>query len=170
MHALGRSPIHIVKEQSKYPIWIILDQVRSMQNVGSIFRTADCLGISGIYLCGYTPTPPHRDIEKTALGATESVYWKHLTHTQDAIHLLSTQGIDTWIAEQTTESIALQSFKPLFPIAIIFGNEITGVDDSLFPYIKGSIEIPQFGAKHSFNISVSVGIVMWELVKYHLYH
>lgn len=166
MDELERLAPEAAKEADKHPIIIILDDVRSMHNVGSAFRTADAFAASAIYLCGYTPTPPHRDIHKTALGATETVSWKHFTKTTDAIEAARNAGYTIYAAEQAHNSIALNTFNwNNQAIALVFGNEVSGVNDEVLKQCDGCIEIPQWGAKHSLNISVSVGVVLWELVR-----
>lgn len=154
----------------KIPVVLILDNVRSLNNVGSIFRTADAFAIEEIYLCGITGTPPHRDMEKTALGATETVQWKYFENTIDAIHALKKSNYKIIAIEQATESILLQnaSIKGGEKHAFIFGNEVNGVSEDVMKNIDECLEIPQFGTKHSFNISVSAGIVLWHF--YLLFH
>lgn len=146
---------------------IILDEVRSMHNVGSVFRTSDAFGVTAIFLCGYTPQPPHRDIHKTALGATETVPWQHFTTTQSAIEAAKIQGYKIYAVEQTTNSIALQHIEKNneTKIALVFGNEVGGVQDDILKMVDNCLEIPQWGAKHSLNISVAVGVCLWELVR-----
>lgn len=162
---LGRLTVEEFKKASKLPITIVLDNVRSSNNVGSVFRTADCLGMEKIYLCGITATPPNKDINKTALGATESVEWKHFAQTLDAVAELRADGYTIFSVEQAEGSIALQDFKPEEgkKYALIFGHEVNGVDQSVVDASDNCIEIPQVGTKHSFNISVSAGIVMWDV-------
>lgn len=151
----------------KHPLIIILDDVRSMQNVGAIFRTADAFAATAIYLCGYTPAPPHRDIHKTALGATETVHWQHFPDVSAAIAAASGQGYKIWSVEQTHNSVNLGSLA--VPdgerIALVFGNEVNGVSDTALGLSQAVIEIPQWGSKHSLNISVSVGITVWDIVR-----
>src|SRR5687767_4899341 len=136
-----------------------------MHNVGSVFRTADAFLVSGIWLCGYTPRPPHRDINKTALGATETVEWKYAEKTIDAVLALKDEGYKIFAIEQVEKSIPLHEFSSgnSGKMAVIFGNEVTGIDAEVLKLCDGSIEIPQFGMKHSLNISVAAGIVLWEL-------
>ncbi len=163
---LGRTGADEVHESSKNKIIIILDDVRSMHNVGSTFRTCDAFAIEAIYLCGYTPVPPHRDIHKTALGATETVVWKHFTTVTEAVATAKANGYAIVAVEQVHNSTSLQDFKADgTPIALVFGNEVSGVNDNVLTIADAAIEIPQWGAKHSLNISVSVGIVLWELVR-----
>jgi tRNA G18 (ribose-2'-O)-methylase SpoU len=154
------------KQAEKNPIMVVLDNIRSMHNVGSVFRTADAFLAEGICLCGYTPQPPHRDIHKTALGATETVDWMHFPTTMDAVQQLKERGYRIFAVEQAEGSISLEKFQePDKKIAIVFGNEVTGVDNEILPFCDGCIEIPQLGMKHSLNISVAAGIVLWELVR-----
>lgn len=166
MDELGRKTVDEFKQADKYPVMIVLDNIRSMHNVGSVFRTADAFLAEGICLCGYTPQPPHRDIHKTALGATETVDWIYFPSTLEAVQQLKTKGYCIYGVEQTENSISLETFPMLqTPIAIILGNEVTGVDAEVLRLCDGSIEIPQLGMKHSLNISVAAGIVLWELVR-----
>jgi 23S rRNA (guanosine2251-2'-O)-methyltransferase len=162
---LGRKSVDEFKSAEKFPLVVIIDNVRSMHNVGSVFRTADAFLISGIALCGYTPQPPHRDIQKTALGATETVSWKHYPGTIDAISELKREGYRIFAIELVEKSIPLQefSFTKNEKLAVVFGNEVTGVDETVLAHCDGCLEIPQFGMKHSLNISVAAGIVLWEL-------
>lgn len=143
---------------------IVLDNIRSMHNVGSTFRTADGFGVKKIYLCGITATPPHREIEKTALGATETVAWEHQANTIDALTQLRQDGYQIVAVEQTSSSVLLQNFpfEPQQKYALVFGNEVFGVTDEALKYCDKAIEIPQIGSKHSLNISVCVGIVVWQ--------
>lgn len=163
---LERKTVEDFKESTKNPIIIVLDNVRSMNNIGSIFRTSDAFLVEKLYLCGITAVPPHREIQKTALGATESVDWKYFESITEAIYQLKESGYKIVAVEQTTESIFLDLFAPLKgeKFALIFGNEIDGVSDEAINSCDYSLEIPQFGSKHSFNISVSVGIVLWDLI------
>lgn len=165
MADLNRKTIAEFREAEKSPVVVVLDNVRSMHNVGSVFRTADAFLVSAIWLCGYTPTPPHRDIHKTALGATETVQWHHSADTLGALRQLKSQGYRLLAVEQVEKSIPLNefSFENSSKLAVIFGNEVSGVDQQVLEICDGSIEIPQFGMKHSLNISVAAGIVLWEL-------
>lgn len=166
MDELGRKSPEELQNAEKRPIIVILDDVRSMHNVGSTFRTCDAFAAEAIYLCGYTPAPPHRDIHKTALGATETVAWKNFTATVDAIKEVRENGYAVYAVEQAHNSTMLDTFRYSGnKIALIFGNEVSGVNDEALAAADGCIEIPQWGAKHSLNISVSVGVVLWELVK-----
>ena len=166
MDELGRMSVDAFKQAEKNPVMVVLDNIRSMHNVGSVFRTADAFLAEGICLCGYTPQPPHRDIHKTALGATETVDWMHFPTTLDAVGQLKERGYRIFAVEQAEGSISLEKFhEPDKKIAIVFGNEVTGVDNGILPFCDGCIEIPQLGMKHSLNISVAAGIVLWELVR-----
>jgi len=164
MDELGRKSVEEFRYADKNKIIVVLDNIRSMHNVGSVFRTSDAFLIEAICLCGYTPQPPHRDIHKTALGATETVDWIHFATTAEAVLQLKERGYKILAVEQAEGSISLEKF-PLMnePIAVIFGNEVEGVDDGLLPLCYGCIEIPQLGMKHSLNISVAAGIVLWKL-------
>jgi 23S rRNA (guanosine2251-2'-O)-methyltransferase len=167
MDELSRKSVEEFKRSEKIPIIVVLDNIRSMHNVGSVFRTADAFLLQGIYLCGYTPQPPHRDIHKTALGATETVEWKYVAQGVDVIQSLKAEGYKIFAVEQVKGSIALQDFvfEQDAKLAVIFGNEVNGVGEALLGYCDGCIEIPQLGMKHSLNISVAAGIVLWELVR-----
>ncbi len=166
MDELGRLAPEENKKAEKHNIIVILDEIRSMHNVGSVFRTCDAFAIEELYLCGYTPTPPHRDIHKTALGATESVSWKHFDSTTAAIAHAKTKGYQVYAVEQVHNSISLEQLDyKNTPIALVFGNEVEGVNVDALKDVDGCIEIPQWGSKHSLNISVSAGVVLWELVR-----
>ena len=167
MDQLNRVDIESFKELEKTPITIVLDNVRSMHNVGSAFRTADGFAIEQIILCGITATPPHREIEKTALGATQSVDWTHYKETTDAVQALKEQGYKILAIEQAEGSISLEKFEISKDdkYAFVFGNEVHGVDEEVMELVDGCIEIPQFGTKHSFNVSVTIGIVLWDILK-----
>ncbi|MEY3678855.1 MAG: hypothetical protein RI924_996 [Bacteroidota bacterium] len=164
LEELNRPSVEAFKEQEKLPLVLVLDEVRSMHNVGSIFRTSDGFAVEAIYLCGITGRPPHREIEKTALGATQSVDWNYFTKTLDAVAALRNQGYQIIAVEQASESISLHEFKPERnkKYALIFGNEVNGVSDEVMAEVDTCIEIPQFGTKHSFNVVVSAGIVLWD--------
>jgi 23S rRNA (guanosine2251-2'-O)-methyltransferase len=161
---LNRVTVEEFKEQTKLPVAIVLDSVRSMHNVGSIFRTSDGFAVEQICLCGITSQPPHREIEKTALGATQSVAWTYHMNAFDAVDELRKQGYTIVAIEQAENSVMLNEFKPQpeQKYALIFGNEVNGVSDEVMAKIDTCIEIPQFGTKHSFNIVVSAGIVLWD--------
>jgi tRNA G18 (ribose-2'-O)-methylase SpoU len=151
-------------EAEKTPITIVLDNVRSLNNIGSVFRTADGFRIEKIILCGISTPPPHRDIYKTALGAEESVPWEYISETREAVKKLKEKGYHIAAIEQADNSISLPDFKPPnMNLALIFGHEIKGVGQEIVDISDSCIEIPQYGTKHSFNISVSVGIVTWEI-------
>ncbi len=166
MDELGRMSPDKAKMAEKHPIIVILDDVRSMHNVGSAFRTCDAFAVEAIFLCGYTPTPPHRDIHKTALGATETVQWKHFATTTDAVTAAKEAGYKIYTVEQVHDSIMLNRLNwANEQTALVFGNEVTGVSDKVLKMADGCIEIPQWGAKHSLNIAVSVGVVLWEMVR-----
>ncbi|WP_395808399.1 RNA methyltransferase [Daejeonella sp.] len=161
---LGRVGIDAFKKQEKLPLVVILDNVRSMHNIGSIFRTSDGFAIEKIYLCGITAQPPHRDIEKTALGATQSMEWAYSANVCDTINELKLEGYTIIAIEQAENSIMLNNYIPdnSMKYALIFGNEVNGVSNEAMNLIDTCIEIPQFGTKHSFNIVVSAGIVLWD--------
>ena len=164
---LERKTVEQFRESKKSPFIIVLDNVRSQSNIGSIFRTAYAFVTEAIYLCGITARPPHREIRKTALGATEAVAWKYFSHTMDAIHILKKEGYIIIGVEQAEGSVALDKFKVETGkrYALVFGHEVNGVDQEVLNSCDSCIEIPQFGTKHSFNIAISAGIVLWELNK-----
>ena len=163
---LGRLSVEEFKIAGKQPIIIVLDNIRSLHNVGSVFRTADAFRIEEIFLCGVTGTPPNREIEKTALGATASVKWRAFSSTAEAISHLKKNNFTVYAVEQAKGSTYLQHFKLQGnPTAFVFGNEVYGVDQEVVNSCEGVIEIPQAGTKHSHNISVSVGIVLWEMLR-----
>jgi 23S rRNA (guanosine2251-2'-O)-methyltransferase len=166
MSDLNRISPEEFKTSEKMPVILVLDDVRSAYNVGSIFRTADAFRIESIYICGISARPPHKDISKTALGATESVAWKYFQKVTDALSELKKEQYKVYMVEQADESIDLSDFKPLkdSKLAFIFGHEVFGVKEELFPVSDGCIEIPQFGTKHSFNVAISAGIVLWDIV------
>mgnify|MGYP000442039361 CR=1 FL=1 len=152
------------KNQKKLPIIVVLDNIRSLNNIGSFFRTSDAFNIEAIYLCGITAQPPHREIQKTALGATESVEWKYFETTEQALVELKENEFLIYAIEQTENSIYLQEFTyNLEKIALVFGNEVEGVGQNVINLSKNCIEIPQFGTKHSLNVSISFGVVLWHL-------
>ena len=164
---LNRLSVEEFKKADKLPVVIVLDNVRSQHNIGSVFRTSDAFRMAMIYLCGITATPPNREIHKTALGATDSVEWKYFDSTLAAIEQLKSEGYKVYAIEQVEGSISLKDFKLSADqkIALVFGNEVDGVAEEVMPHVDGSIEIPQFGTKHSLNIAVSAGIVIWEIAK-----
>jgi len=162
---LERKNTEEFKQAGKTPIIIILDDIRSLHNIGSVFRTADAFLIEKIYLCGITATPPNKEIHKTALGATDTVVWEHQKDVLDVIHKLQTEGVDVLAIEQVENAIMLQDFTPESDKkhALVFGNEVKGVSQEAVNLCNGVIEIPQLGTKHSLNISVSAGIVVWDI-------
>jgi tRNA G18 (ribose-2'-O)-methylase SpoU len=168
MSALNRISAEEFKASEKLPVLLVLDDVRSAYNVGSIFRTADAFRVEAIYLCGISARPPHKDISKTALGATESVDWKYFPDVLDAANGLRQNGYRIFAVEQADESIPLSEFRPETgaKYAFIFGHEVFGVKDELLKLADGCVEIPQFGTKHSFNVAITAGIVLWEISRY----
>lgn len=164
---LGRLSVDEFKQMEKIPIVVVLDNVRSLNNIGSVFRTGDGFGITAVYLCGITATPPNKDIHKTALGATESVDWKYFEETTDAVNELKQQGYTLISVEQVEGSLSLQNFVPEqnASYALIFGHEVKGVSQKIVNQSDLCIEIPQVGTKHSFNISVSAGMVLWDFFR-----
>jgi 23S rRNA (guanosine2251-2'-O)-methyltransferase len=167
---LKRMSVIDFKTAAKMPVVIVLDNIRSLNNIGSVFRTADAFRIEKIWLCGISGTPPHREINKTALGATESVEWEYSKNTKEAVINLKNAGYKIIAIEQMEDSISLLHYKPEQDkkLALIFGNEINGITEEVTNDIDLCIEIPQFGTKHSFNIAISAGIVLWHLfVNYH---
>ncbi|MFN4233831.1 MAG: RNA methyltransferase [Bacteroidia bacterium] len=168
MEELGRKSVEEFKSSEKLPIVIVLDNVRSLLNVGSIFRTADAFSIEALYLCGITGTPPHKEIQKTALGATDSVAWKYFKETNIALEELKKNDFFIYAVEQIENSMPLNKFQieeKNRKLAFVFGNEVSGVDENALKLCNAAIEIPQTGTKHSLNVAVSAGIVMWELFK-----
>ena len=167
LEELGRISIDEFKEAEKIPVCILLDNIRSLHNVGAAFRTADAFRIEKIYLTGITGTPPHREIEKSALGATSSVDWEHIESAAQAVKSLRDHGYRIIIIEQTSESVPLQQLQILLTekYCLVFGNEVNGVSDDVIEHGHVAVEIPQSGTKHSLNISVCVGIVTWEIMK-----
>lgn len=164
---LNRMTVEEFKDAEKTPIIVVLDNVRSLNNIGSVFRTGDGLRIEEVVLCGITATPPNKDIHKTALGATESVNWSYFQNTVDAIIDLRQKGYTIVAVEQAESSISLEKFEIEAgkKYALIFGHEVKGVDQEAMSLSDCCIEIPQFGTKHSFNIAVSAGMVLWELFR-----
>jgi len=162
---LGRKSITDFKEAEKTPLIIILDDIRSLHNIGSVFRTADAFLVEKIYLCGITATPPNKEIHKTALGATETVAWEYKKDVLEVINSLREEGTEIWAVEQVENSLFLQDFMPEQnkKYALVFGNEVKGVSQDAIKLCNGTIEIPQLGTKHSLNISVSAGIVVWDI-------
>lgn len=166
MTELGRLNPTQSKKTEKFPIILILDSIRSLSNVGSIFRTADSLGLNSIFLCGVTGRPPHREIQKTALGATDTVKWSYFPSIIDAINRLKTEGYTVIALEQAIPNFKLHQYSPKKnePVALILGNEITGVSEDALECCDFVLEIPQFGSKHSLNVAVSAGIACWQLL------
>lgn len=162
---LHRKSVVDFKDAVKTPIIIILDDIRSLHNIGSVFRTADAFLIAKIYLCGITATPPNKEIHKTALGATETVAWEHAADVLSIIEKLQSQQVEVYAVEQVENAVFLQDFKTEAnkKYAVVFGNEVFGVSQQAIEMCNGSIEIPQLGSKHSLNVSVSAGIVVWDL-------
>ncbi len=164
---MGRMSVEEYHAAEKTPLVVVLDHVRSLYNVGSIFRTADAFRLAGVCLCGITAVPPHPEIHKTALGAEDSVDWKYFKDTLDAVKWLKDSGYEVLAVEQCEGSTILNNFnvEPGKRYAIILGNEVKGVQQSVVDECEGCLEIPQYGTKHSMNVSVTAGIVIWELVK-----
>ena len=164
---LQRKSIADFKEATKTPLIIILDDIRSLNNIGSVFRTADAFLIEKIYLCGITATPPNKEIHKTALGATETVAWEQNQNVLEVIETLKKESVKVYAIEQVEQSVFLQDFtiKENQKYALVFGNEVFGVNQQAVAICDGTIEIPQLGTKHSLNIAVSAGIVIWDLFK-----
>ncbi|TXE06319.1 RNA methyltransferase [Seonamhaeicola algicola] len=162
---LDRLSVDAFKNAEKTPIIIVLDNIRSLNNIGSVFRTSDAFLIEKIYLCGITATPPNKDIHKTALGSTETVTWEYAKNTLDVIEKLKTENISVCAIEQAENATMLNNFKvkPNTKYALVFGNEVKGVQQSIVNQSDVVIEIPQYGTKHSLNISVSCGVVVWDV-------
>jgi len=167
MEELGRKSVEEFKRSDKTPVIVVLENIRSAYNVGSVFRTSDAFLIEAIYIVGYTSQPPHKEIKKTALGAEESVEWKHFATAAEAIDDLRTKGFNIYAAEQAEGSYKLNAigFESGEKIAVVFGNEVAGVEQSTITLCDGCIEIPQLGMKHSLNIATAAGVVLWELVR-----
>ena len=167
MDELNRLSVEDFKQTDKMPFIVVLENIRSASNVGRVFRTADAFLLEAIYICGYTCCPPHKEIKKTALGAEETVAWKHFVNSTVAILDLKDMGYKVFSVEQASGSTMLNNlnFDVNDKIAVIFGNEVTGVEQTTIQQSEGCIEIPQFGMKHSLNISTAAGVVMWELVR-----
>lgn len=163
---LNRMSIEAFKKQTKIPLILILDNIRSLNNIGSVFRTADAFCIEKIYLCGITAQPPHKDIHKTALGATNSVAWEYVAQAKDLVEKLHYDGIELYAIEQAEQAQSLETFQPEphKKYGFIFGNEVKGVQQHLLNFAKKAIEIPQWGTKHSLNISVAAGVVLWDFI------
>ena len=167
MQELGRLSPDDFQQTQKFPLILLLDNIRSALNVGSIFRTADAFACEKIVLCGITAQPPHREILKTALGSTESVQWEYSPSAVEAVQQLKIEGCRIYAVEQASPKQWLQDFMPAQDVVqvLIFGNEVDGVSAELLPLCDGVIEIPQFGTKHSLNVAVAAGVVVWEAVK-----
>lgn len=167
MDELHRISVEQFREAEKTPLVVVLDNVRSQNNIGSVFRTGDAFRIEKLYLCGITARPPQRDIHKTALGAEDSVCWQYEEKTEDCVRALKQQGYKVYAVEQVDDSVMLNQWKAPAEakVAIILGNEVDGVQQELIPLCDGCIEIPQFGTKHSLNISCAASIVMWDIFK-----
>ena len=167
MDELNRKSVDEFKRSEKKPVIVVLENIRSAYNVGSVFRTADAFLLEAIYICGYTCKPPHKEIKKTALGAEDSVTWKHFDSTDLAIDELHDLGYKIFAVEHAEGSMMLNelNYVPGDKIAVIFGNEVTGVEQATILQCEGCIEIPQFGMKHSLNIATAAGVVLWELVR-----
>ncbi len=166
MEELGRKSVEEFKQSEKTPIIVVLENIRSAYNVGSVFRTSDAFLVEAIYIIGYTSQPPHKEIKKTALGAEETVLWKHFASSAEAIHELRANSYNVYAVEQAEGSFKLNAigFEADEKIAVIFGNEVAGVEQSTISLCDGCIEIPQLGMKHSLNIATAAGVVLWELV------
>ncbi|WP_459212738.1 RNA methyltransferase [Aquimarina rhabdastrellae] len=162
---LNRITVDEFKATAKTPIIVILDNIRSLNNIGSVFRTSDAFLIQKIYLCGITATPPHKDIQKTALGATDTVVWEHVEDSIALVDALQKDGVQVLAIEQAEDAVMLQDLKPQpdTTYAVVFGNEVKGVQQAIVSSSDAVIEIPQYGTKHSLNISVSAGVVLWDL-------
>lgn len=163
---LGRMSVEDFRQAKKIPVTVVLDDIRSAMNVGSVFRTADAFAVEKILLCGITAVPPNREITKTAIGATESVLWEYEADIEPVIHRLKESGYQVIAIEQTDRSVPLTDLSPQGgKLAVVFGNEVEGVSNNVLALSDACVEIPQFGTKHSLNVSVCAGIVMWELAK-----
>ncbi len=167
MDDLNRISPDEFKRSQKTPVIAVLENIRSAYNVGSVFRTADAFLLEAIYITGYTCIPPHKEIKKTALGAEDTVEWKHFANTGEAITALKENGYKVYAVEQVVNSLMLQevAFTPSEKVAVVFGNEVSGVDVETIKLCDGCIEIPQFGTKHSLNIATAAGVVLWEITK-----
>ena len=167
MEELGRKTVDEFRRADKFPIIIVLENIRSAYNVGSVFRTADAFLVDSIYVIGYSAKPPHKEIKKTALGAEETVDWKYFSTATEAIDELRKQKFKVYAVEQAVGSASLQQVQYAKDdnIAVVFGNEVTGVEQSTIHLCDGCIEIPQLGMKHSLNIATAAGVVLWELVR-----
>ncbi len=163
---LGRMSVTEFKTAEKWPICLVLDNIRSMNNVGSMFRTSDAFLVKTMYLCGITACPPHRDITKTAIGAENSVHWEYHKNTMDVIQQLKSEGYFIYAIEQAIGSVSLKDIEyPNQPIAFVMGNEIDGVQQEVIDNCHACLEIPQLGTKHSFNVAVTCGMILWDYAK-----
>jgi len=167
MGELNRKTVEEFKRSTKTPVIAVIENVRSAYNVGSLFRTADAFLLEAIYITGYTAKPPHKEIKKTALGAEDTVEWKYFQNATDAIIYLKDIGYKVYAVEQVQNSLSLEkvSFDPNEKIAVVFGNEVTGVEQETILRCDGCIEIPQLGMKHSLNIATAAGVVLWEIIR-----
>jgi tRNA G18 (ribose-2'-O)-methylase SpoU len=166
MDELGRKTVEEFRQSEKMPVIVVLENIRSAYNVGSVFRTADAFLLHSIYICGYTAYPPHKEIKKTALGAEDSVAWKHFKNIGEAIEEIRAEGFKVYAVEQAEDSWKLGSFTTEDDkVAVILGNEVTGVEQSTIALCDGVIEIPQLGMKHSLNVATAAGVVLWELIR-----
>lgn len=173
MSELGRMSPEEFRNSPKLPLVILLDNVRSQHNIGSVFRTSDAFRVSEVILCGITATPPNKEIQKTALGATESVAWRYFESSAEAVRQLKQEGFTIVAVEQTHNSLLINRDEWVFSdekIVLVLGNEVFGASDEVLELCDRTIEIPQFGTKHSLNVSVCAGIVIWEICKWHLEH
>lgn len=167
MEELNRKTPDDFRRSEKTPVIAVMENVRSAYNVGSLFRTSDAFLLESIYLTGYTPFPPHKEIRKTALGAEDTVSWKHFPNAIEAIEALKSEGYTVYAVEQVHQSVSLElcSFEAHARIAVIFGNEVTGVEEETIKRCDGCIEIPQLGMKHSLNVATAAGVVLWEIIR-----
>ncbi len=167
MEELGRMSVDEFHRSDKMPLIVILENIRSAYNVGSVFRTADAFRVQAIYITGYSAKPPHKEIKKTALGAEETVTWQHFTNATEAINAARSIGYNVYAVEQVTDSYMLNeiALEPNEKIAVVLGNEVVGVEQDTIHQCDGCIEIPQLGMKHSLNIATAAGVVLWELVR-----
>jgi 23S rRNA (guanosine2251-2'-O)-methyltransferase len=170
MAELGRKSVEEFRQSDKFPVIVVLENIRSAYNVGSVFRTSDAFLIQAIYIIGYSAKPPHKEIKKTALGAEETVSWKYFKTSVEAIDTLREEGFAVYAVEQAEGSSLLHTIQPepTEKIAVVFGNEVTGVEQATIGLCDGCIEIPQLGMKHSLNIATAAGVVLWEMVRFRL--
>jgi 23S rRNA (guanosine2251-2'-O)-methyltransferase len=170
MAELGRKSVEEFRQSDKVPVIVVLENIRSAYNVGSVFRTSDAFLIQAIYIIGYSAKPPHKEIKKTALGAEETVSWKYFKTSVEAIDTLREEGFAVYAVEQAEGSSLLHTIQPepTEKIAVVFGNEVTGVEQATIGLCDGCIEIPQLGMKHSLNIATAAGVVLWEMIRFRL--